>query len=408
MALTVNTNVASLTSQRNLSGSQDALRTSLERLSTGLRINSAKEDAAGLAISERFTAQIKGLNQGVRNANDGISLAQTAEGALGEVTNNLQRIRELAVQASNATNTSTDRAALQNEVSALVAEIDRVATQTAFNGTKLLNGGFTGAVFQIGANAGDSITIDSIANSTASNLGSQTSFLAEVQISTTLSAAQLGAVSAGAITLYGKSSAFSAVAVSVATVSVALGALASASTIQERAGQIVAAINDTTGTTGLQAFITSDNKIQVRSESNDFIISVVNTAAAVTVAFGAKSFGFADAAAGATSASSNGVAGLSVTNYGAAQKALALVDDALNTINTTRATLGAVQSRFESAVASQQTTSENLAASRSRIQDADFASETANLAKAQILQQSGIAMLAQANAIPQNVLALLQ
>lgn len=408
MALTVNTNVASLTSQRNLSGSQDALRTSLERLSTGLRINSAKDDAAGLAISERFTAQIKGLNQGVRNANDGISLAQTAEGALGEVTNNLQRIRELAVQASNATNTSTDRAALQNEVSALVAEIDRVATQTAFNGTKLLNGGFTGAVFQIGANAGDSITIDSIANSTASNLGSQTSFLAEVQISTTLSAAQLGAVSAGAITLYGKSSAFSAVAVSVATVSVALGALASASTIQERAGQIVAAINDTTGTTGLQAFITSDNKIQVRSESNDFIISVVNTAAAVTVAFGAKSFGFADAAAGATSASSNGVAGLSVTNYGAAQKALALVDDALNTINTTRATLGAVQSRFESAVASQQTTSENLAASRSRIQDADFASETANLAKAQILQQSGIAMLAQANAIPQNVLALLQ
>ena len=173
MALTVNTNVASLTSQRNLSGSQEMLKTSLERLSTGLRINSAKDDAAGLAISERFSAQIKGLNQGVRNANDGISLAQTAEGALGEVTNNLQRIRELAVQASNATNTATDRAALQNEVSALVAEIDRVATQTAFNGTKLLNGGFNGAVFQIGANAGDSITIDSIANSTAGNLSAQ-------------------------------------------------------------------------------------------------------------------------------------------------------------------------------------------------------------------------------------------
>ena len=171
MALTVNTNVASLTSQRNLGGSQDMLKTSLERLSTGLRINSAKDDAAGLAISERFSAQIKGLNQGVRNANDGISLAQTAEGALGEVTNNLQRIRELAVQASNTTNTATDRAALQNEVTALVAEIDRVATQTTFNGTKLLNGGFRGAVFQIGANAGDSITIDSIANSTASSLG---------------------------------------------------------------------------------------------------------------------------------------------------------------------------------------------------------------------------------------------
>jgi len=176
MALTVNTNVASLTSQRNLAGSQGMLSTSLERLSTGLRINSSKDDAAGLAISERFTAQIKGLDQGVRNANDGISLSQTAEGALGEVTNNLQRIRELAVQSANATNTAADRTALQAEVSALVSEIDRVANQTSFNGTKLLNGGFAGAVFQIGANAGDSITIDSIANSTASNLGSEVTY----------------------------------------------------------------------------------------------------------------------------------------------------------------------------------------------------------------------------------------
>ena len=165
MTLTVNTNVASLTSQRNLASSQSALSTSLERLSTGLRINSAKDDAAGLAISERFTAQIRGLDQGVRNANDGISLAQTAEGALGEVTNNLQRIRELAVQASNNTNTAADRTALQLEVSALVAEIDRVANQTSFNGTKLLNGGFAGAVFQIGPNSGDGITIDSIRKS---------------------------------------------------------------------------------------------------------------------------------------------------------------------------------------------------------------------------------------------------
>ena len=198
MALTVNTNVASLTSQRNLGGSQELLKTSLERLSTGLRINSAKDDAAGLAISERFTAQIKGLNQGVRNANDGISLAQTAEGALGEVTNNLQRIRELAVQASNATNTAADRTALQNEVSALVSEIDRVAQQTTFNGTKLLNGGFSGAVFQIGANAGDSITIDSISNTTAAKLGSENSFIkAGAAISAVTGFANV--VSAGAI-----------------------------------------------------------------------------------------------------------------------------------------------------------------------------------------------------------------
>jgi len=204
MALTVNTNVASLTSQRNLQGSQGMLSTSLERLSTGLRINSSKDDAAGLAISERFTAQIKGLNQGVRNANDGISLSQTAEGALSEVTNNLQRIRELAVQSANATNTAADRTALQAEVSALVGEIDRVATQTSFNGTKLLNGGFAGAVFQIGANAGDSITINSIADSTASTLGKQTSFVL-TGTQTSISAAfsgSLSALSAGAINIF--------------------------------------------------------------------------------------------------------------------------------------------------------------------------------------------------------------
>ena len=217
-------------------------------MSTGLRINSAKDDAAGLAISERFTAQIKGLNQGVRNANDGISLAQTAEGALGEVTNNLQRIRELAVQASNATNTAADRTALQNEVSALVSEIDRVAQQTTFNGTKLLNGGFSGAVFQIGANAGDSITIDSISNTTAAKLGSQLTRSSE-------GSAITGITNLGAITV--------ASAVQITTVSGSapqtfrLGPIAAADSAAERAGQIVAAVNNKTGESGVFAFITS-------------------------------------------------------------------------------------------------------------------------------------------------------
>jgi len=395
MALTVNTNVASLTSQRNLGGSQDLLKTSLERLSTGLRINSAKDDAAGLAISERFTSQIKGLNQGVRNANDGISLAQTAEGALGEVTNNLQRIRELAVQASNATNTATDRAALQNEVSALVSEIDRVAQQTSFNGTKLLNGGFTGAVFQIGANAGDSITVDSIANATAANLGSQTS--RTITATATITAiVKLGAIASGQFSI----------AVSGST-AVNFGAVTSAASYQERAGQIVAAINDKTGQTGVFAFITSGNKIKLQGEDAVTAAFVFNALSA-TVSAGTTSIGLGALSASSTTGTTTGVTNLSVGTYGASQTAISLVDDALNTINTTRATLGAIQSRFESAVSSQQTTSENLSASRSRIQDADFASETANLAKAQILQQSGIAMLAQANAIPQNVLALLQ
>jgi len=390
MALTVNTNVASLTSQRNLAGSQGMLSTSLERLSTGLRINSSKDDAAGLAISERFTAQIKGLDQGVRNANDGISLSQTAEGALGEVTNNLQRIRELAVQSANATNTAADRTALQAEVSALVSEIDRVANQTSFNGTKLLNGGFAGAVFQIGANAGDSITIDSIANSTASNLGAETTY-AIANAATITGIVNLSATAAGDITITGTNAAG-------ANYSVAIAAIASASTYQERAGQIVAAINDKFGETGVQAFITSGNQLVLQSQDNAFVLSGAQMTAANIGISGST---------GATS-TTTGVSNLSVATYSASQIAIALVDDALSTVNSTRSTLGATQSRFESAVASQMTTAENLSASRSRIMDADFASETANLAKAQILQQSGIAMLAQANAIPQNVLALLQ
>ena len=171
MAQVINTNVASLNAQRNLNTSANSLATSLQRLSSGLRINSAKDDAAGLAISERFSTQIRGLNQAARNANDGISLAQTAEGALAEIGNNLQRIRELSVQSANATNSASDRAALQAEVAQLVSEIDRVAVQTDFNGTKLLNGSFTSQSFQIGANAGQTITVDNIASARASSLG---------------------------------------------------------------------------------------------------------------------------------------------------------------------------------------------------------------------------------------------
>ena len=391
MALTVNTNIASLTSQRNLAGSQGALSTSLERLSTGLRINSSKDDAAGLAISERFTSQIKGLNQGVRNANDGISLAQTAEGALGEVTNNLQRIRELAVQSSNATNTAADRSALQAEVSALVSEIDRVSNQTAFNGTKLLNGGFAGAVFQIGANAGDSITINSIANSTASSLGSEGTYAtnAASSITASLSASTLAALTGQVI-------------ISTGSAEVGIGAIASAASVNERAGQIIAAVNAKFGETGVQAFLTSGSAIAVQGQNLTGALTIAFSGADTTLSTTGLSGG------ALVLSTTTGVSALSVTTYSASQIAIALVDDALSTVNSTRSTLGATQSRFESAVSSQLTTAENLSASRSRIMDADFAQETANLAKAQILQQSGIAMLAQANAIPQNVLALLQ
>ena len=191
MAQTINTNVASLNAQRNLNRSQGLLNQSLERLSTGLRINSAKDDAAGLAISERFTTQIRGLNQAVRNASDGISLSQTAESALGELTNNLQRIRELAVQSVNATNSASDRAALDAEVTERLAEVDRIAKQTSFNGVKVLDGSFGTAAFQVGANVGETISVSLTTDVTAAAIGT---------INTAVGAAAVDASSVDAVT----------------------------------------------------------------------------------------------------------------------------------------------------------------------------------------------------------------
>jgi len=269
----INTNVMSLNAQRNMLKSSGGLATSMQRLSTGLRINSAKDDAAGLAIASRMTGQIRGMNQAARNANDGISLVQTGEGALDEVTNNLQRIRELAVQSANGTNSTSDRAALQTEVSQLIEEIDRVATDTEFNDIKLLDGTFSAVDFQVGADAGQYISISSLVSAQTAALG---------------------------------------------------------------------------------------------------------------------------------------VSGLTISTAGGASAAIGSIDTALQTINTARAAMGAVQSRFESAVANLETNTENLSAARSRIQDTDFAAETANLTRTQILQQAGVAMLSQANAAPQNVLTLLR
>ena len=380
----INTNIASLNAQRNLNASQTALNTALQRLSSGLRINSAKDDAAGLAISERFTAQIRGLNQAARNANDGISLAQTAEGALGEVGNNLQRIRELAVQSSNATNSATDRAALQAEVTQLLNEIDRVANQTAFNGVKLLDGSFAGAVFQVGANAGESITVSSITDANVAAIGS-------------VSQATGAALSVAASSLTGFGTAIAAGGVTVNGVD--LGAIGAASSAAERAGQLVNAINNVSAQTGVGAvYNTATGQITLSSAA---AITFGGTTNLATVA------GWANGAIG-TVTTTTGIGGLDVSSYATAQLAIQLADSALATVNSTRATLGAVQNRFQSVVTNLQTASENLSASRSRIQDADFASETANLTRAQILQQAGTAMLAQANAVPNNVLALLR
>lgn len=383
MPQVINTNIASLNAQRNLNSSQSSLNTSLQRMSSGLRINSAKDDAAGLAISERFTAQIRGLNQAARNANDGVSLAQTAEGALAEVGNNLQRIRELAVQSSNATNSQSDRDALQAEVTQLLSEIDRVANAAEFNNVKLLDGSFTGAVFQVGANSGETITIASTTDANTAALGSvATNTSAGLSIAASTLTGFATAVAANDLTINGTD----------------IGAIASAGSAAERAGQLVNAINNVSQTTGVGA-----------SYDGATGQLTLNSAAAITVADGAADtiVGF-DNVAFATVTTATGIDTLTVGNFAGAQSAIDLVDSALTSINDARATLGAVQNRFESVVRSTQSTSENLSASRSRIMDADFAAETANLTRAQILQQAGTAMLSQANSLPQNVLSLLQ
>ena len=385
MAQVINTNVASLDAQRNLSANQNALNTSLQRLSSGMRINSAKDDAAGLAISNRFTAQINGMGQAGRNANDAISLSQTAEGALSEITNNLQRIRELAVQSGNATNSASDRAALNTEAQQLKAEIDRVASTTAFNGVKLLDGSFTGAAFQVGANVGETITVANIVNAQSSALGS--SSIAQV---TGAAATTFGALAAGDVTINGT----------------AIGAVGANTNAADRASALVSAINAKGSTTGVYATVLSSSPTQIVLTNSGSVPATPSILLALTGGASTASTGLTAATTAPTVAT--GFAALDLSSAAGANTAITQMDAALDAVDTGRATLGALENRFSSVVANLQTASENLSASRSRIQDTDFAAETANLTRAQILQQAGTAMLAQANALPQSVLTLLK
>lgn len=484
----INTNIASLNAQRNLGTSQSALATSLQRLSSGLRINSAKDDAAGMAIADRMTSQVRGLNQAARNANDGISLAQTAEGALAEVGNNLQRIRELAVQSSNATNSASDRASLDAESTQLIAEITRVASQTSFNGLNLLDGTFTSQAFQVGANANQTISVSSIADARATGLGSNILLAAGTLMGTTKAAAAdltggnlvgveagltVNTVNGGTTAAFGYAALADAKAIAAAintnaaavgvtatasnsatlsglsaagTVSFTLGGTASAAisaavTDPTDLTALVGAINGAAGTTGVTATFTSTsakNSITLTSSdgSDISILNYANTSVVVgdTLAFSgvtltegttdssikigsvslASSKGAitlagqnADVFNTATSTFSS-MAGVSLTSAANAQLAIATVDAALSMINASRGGLGAYQNRFSSAIANLQTTAENVTSARSRIQDTDFAQETAALTRGQILQQAGTAMLAQANQLPNTVLSLLR
>jgi flagellin len=469
MSLMINTNVASLDAQRNQSRTQNDLSTAIARLSSGLRINSAKDDAAGLAISDRFTAQIRGVNQAARNANDGISLAQTAEGALASVTDNLQRIRELSVQSANATNSASDRASLQLEVTQLTAEIDRVATQTSFNGTSLLDGSFASKVFQVGANAGETITVGSISSARTSALG--VSYAATVTGANTLSALTAGQLtingaaiqasvaganagqttasayaiaqainaSQGAVT----ATANAATQVGIAPVSgailagsttvngVDIGAVAAGGSAILQGANVAAAINAVSAASGVTAVANAATGVVTLTAADGRDIVMVGATGPTGLAAGTTHGTVKLSASGVTSTSitvggtTPASAGLvlgttasaltgtalslvDISSVTGANTALASVDSALSAISSTRASLGAIQNRFSSTISNLQTTSENLSASRSRITDADFAQETANLSRAQVLQQAGTAMIAQANQLPQQVLTLLR
>jgi flagellin len=500
----INTNIMSLNAQRNLNTSQSALSTSLQRLSSGLRINSAADDAAGLAISDRMTAQIRGLNQAVRNANDGISVAQTAEGALQESSNILQRMRELAVQSANATNSATDRKALDAEVQQLKTELNRITNTTQFNGLNLLDGSYQNQGYQVGSESGISnriaVSIGDTRNASIGNngniagnatanqgtgsvsaaaadvSGNNTIATQTVTIGSSLGSAQLsvtandsaadvaGLVNANTGTTGVSASAFTEVTVAVTgasqTVSLTLGnsqgtatqSTISAAVVGNDMTLLAAEVNKTTGTTGITASVNAAGTAMTLTQGEGEDIDILNfssslVGATMTLQGGAETatsttlgtatndsavvageLKFQSPNAFTISSSVANTAG-SILNVGAnagvastlsavstveidtvanSLTALDIIDNALQNISNSRADLGAIQNRLQSTIANLSNISENTSAARGRIQDADFAAETAQLSRNQILQQAGIAMLAQANAAPQNVLSLLQ
>ncbi len=492
----INTNVMSLNAQRNLNSSQNALATSLQRLSSGLRINSAKDDAAGLSIADRMTSQIRGLNQAVRNANDGISLSQTAEGALQESQNILQRMRELSIQSANGTNSSSDRDALQAEVTQLQQELTRIADTTTFNSKKLFDGTFGTETFQVGANANETISV-TVGDARAEQIGAQQISGVGTVAGTIVSAAPgLNSVTADAtVVITGASGSNTAGDISVAdedsaaqiaakinNVSTTTGVTAAASSAVELSAmvngddgtmtftlngsvitantavngdfsEVAAAVNGASGATGIVATFTGAERSTLTLSSTDgrdisisalavttasnagfdmtAVVDGATVGAATTLVEGGTiaAIGVGTVKLTNTDASAISVAGATQAEYlsanasalqsissidisgttGAnAQSAIDVIDAALTQISSTRADLGAVQNRFSSTISNLQSISENVTAARGRIQDADFAMETAKLTRNQILQQAGIAMLSQANAAPQSVLALLQ
>jgi flagellin len=482
MPLTLNTNIDSLNAQRNLTTSKSDLSQALQRLSSGLRINSAGDDAAGLAISNQFTTQINGTNQAVRNANDAISETQTAGGALATLNDNLQSIRTLAVESANGSNSAQDRAALDQQVQQQIAEITRIASQTSFNGQKVLDGSSGTTTYQVGANVGNTISINLAQGVRADQIGQVATSTGGAVTATALTgsnltiqvgngtAATVGASVAGTAVGQTASSAYSKVqAINSAGVA---GLTASASTTATGAaafsnitggtasdttyaltingvaiyaagtvianGQVLTGsnvasqINLYSSQTGVTASLSAGGALQLTaSDGRDIAqtetvtagtggtgtgagIAAATTQGTITLSAasniviggaGAPDVGFA---AGSISLGGSTLANANVLTVAGANATIAAIDSALATVSSFQSQLGAIQNRFTSTVSNLQATSQNLTSSRSTIQDADFAAETANLTKSQVLQQAGISVLAQANQEPQLILKLLQ
>ncbi|AMG58969.1 FliC/FljB family flagellin [Pantoea vagans] len=427
MAQVINTNSLSLITQNNINKNQSALSTSMERLSSGLRINSAKDDAAGQAIANRFTSNIQGLTQAARNANDGISAAQTTEGALSEINNNLQRVRELTVQSQNGTNSDSDLTSIQDEIKSRLDEIDRVSGQTQFNGVNVLAQNGTMKI-QVGANDGETISID-LKKIDSSTLGLSGFGVDKNTLKTSDAITQVGA--SGSLKDVDLSSVATALKVDASTLSLknvqtSAGAATSTYVVSSGSDNYAVSVDDASGTVTLNttdiSYSDSDNGVTAGSMTGKYIkVGADSTGAAVGyVTVQGKDY---KTAAGAltntndTTGSQNvasaigDIASSTNTNVftgSATADPLALLDKAIASVDTFRSSLGAVQNRLNSAVTNLNNTTTNLSSAQSRIQDADYATEVSNMSKAQIVQQAGNSVLSKANQVPQQVLSLLQ
>jgi flagellin len=458
--ISVNTNVSSLNAQRNLSRSGEGLANSMERLASGMRINSAKDDAAGLQISNRLTSQVNGLAVAQRNANDGISIAQTAEGAMNESTNILQRMRELALQSANGSNSKEDRDSLQKEVSALQTELTRIAETTSFGGQQLLDGSFNTKSFQIGANANETINV-SLKDVSADKLGGK--------YATNSAAGSVFGIVAANSSVYGKSTSDQGLTITSAgvaeTVTIDSGSSATDAASKINASdtsvfaEAVSKVDINIGTATSGTLTIGEHEIGVSGSNADIAAKLsdlgydakvdggvvqLNVSGvdgiSLSVAGGDGTFGqrtdttaisdgttstvtsgiefsgsnsFTVTAGGEITGAVTGTAAdsmvdkIDISTQAGSQKALSIIDSAISTIDGQRADLGAIQNRFDHTISNLANISENVSASRSRIQDTDFATETAEMTKNQILQQAGTSILSQANQLPQTALSLL-